>query len=787
MTEVSALDIAFFIGVLLSSSILGVLVSACLPWKTSIPQKGVIAFGLTLAPFICGILSISVLLILPGASQATHVATIFGAIFILGATLAISRRAKIRPPATLKKSFQLDTLFIAFFFISILLIYDSLTLPLTQNDALEYATVGREIFFKRTLHFYPLLDTTQSVSGFYAPWTHPPFYVAQIYFTQVLQGHADFPGLMRLLAPWMLIVTSALLSSLVTGKSDKGRLTGLLFITTPLIYLGANSSLIDMLPISGACLVFASILYLRDSLAKWIVVGILMGITLWTHSQALLLVPIFLGVISLEKILQRKWIEAAYAPAVVLTVSLLVGFYPYLKNFRLFGSFISDSPPVVSLKFLHWDEYFFLARGIDTFTSQIQYGLLKGWSNLASYGVLFWLAAAGTVFFILSFKNKKNPASAYSDESAPSLLSGIILITYHTGVILSILLGLNIMIKNDRYLLLISPFAAVLGGYALFLVSNSLKNRLPLPRLINPIIAAGFCLQGWLYHIYRERSFPAGEKTEYTERLKSRPEYNLIFTAKDSMPKNAIVYTTKPADLYYSDRRMITHTDPSLISFYNSKTAEEGYSALLNLGITHIHQPDFLLPTVIYSPLLQIMANPKMSTLQESFSGHQVYKLEPAARLMAFESVSFMPASSSWKQDTGIDFGGSKSFAYLKLDDAIFSGENVETRSLFQKELKTTISSPILHLTDRQRMSKEIRISLTLRGQAYVKLWLTKISGNKEDRILLGDLTLADTDLQFQRRETIASDAQAIIVSIDQMGASTLSIEKITIDFYEEN
>lgn len=777
MMEVSLLNILAFVGTVLISTLLGVRLSTLLPWNTSLNKKNMsFAFGATLAPFICGILSIAVLTLMPGATWTSHAMVIFGIMIFLLALL--QWRSKQRPDLILTSRFtvQLDALLIAYVFLGALLIFDSLTLPLTQNDALEYATIGREIFHSRTLSQYPLIDTVHSLSGFYAPWTHPPLYVAQIYFSQILQGHALFPGLMRLLTPWMLISTSILLGALTGDNKTWGRLTSLLFITIPLLFLGANSSLIDTLPIAGTSLVFAAILALEDSPRKWIFVGALIGITLWSHSQSILLLPLFLGLVVLDKAFQKKWLACISTSAIVAASSLLLGIWPYLKNFRIFGSFISDSPPVVNLSSLRWDEYFFIARGIDTTTAQIQYGLFKGWFNIASYGFIFWLSLLGMGFVL--HKNRQKKISLL-------LASSLLILAYHGGVLLSILLGLNIMIKNDRYLLLISPFLSITAGYALYQLLEIYKRKTVFYNFCLIVLASIFTLHGLILHKYRINSFnsPFIPIEDHHALLKKRPEYEIIFALKEKSSPQSLVFTTKPADLYYSERRMLTHTDPLLIPFYEASNAEDGLLILKNLGVTHIHQPDFLLPSITHSVMLDILSNPSMSSLIASNDGHQIYELTPQSTKQIDKTVLF-PIEKPWEKTVSIDFGGVKSFASLSLKKEFFTNDSQQTSSLFQKELKTTIHSPTVDIANKK--AQEIYLNISLTGQGYIKIWISENNNGTEEKVLLGDLTLSGEKFVFKRRQKIYPTTESFHLVIDHFGKSSVTLQNVDAYFYEE-
>ena len=228
MIELNLLSSLTFFVLIAVSTLAGLGLSFRMPWSDWAKLwKLNVALGIGIAPFLAGISSVIALLFFPGASHLLHILFVYCALGA-GALLAFKPLRKV---SLVKVQIILDSYLLRLIFLIwvSLLLFNSIFIPLLQNDALEYAIVGRELFQSRSLEIYPLLDPNLGSSGFFAPWTHPPLYVSLIYLTSTLQGHADVPGLMRLIAPWFLL--SALYSIVMLGRllsTNVGWLAGIL-------------------------------------------------------------------------------------------------------------------------------------------------------------------------------------------------------------------------------------------------------------------------------------------------------------------------------------------------------------------------------------------------------------------------------------------------------------------------------------------------------------------------------------------------------------------------------
>jgi 4-amino-4-deoxy-L-arabinose transferase-like glycosyltransferase len=225
------------------------------------------------------------------------------------------------------------------------LLFTCFAYPLMQNDPLEYATLGRALFEARDLSIYPLVNTAQDASGFFGPWTHPPLYVSMIYTAFVLQDSTEFPGLMRAISPWFALCSAGLIYALGnTVNRRTGLFAAAFFFAAPLFFLGASASVIDTLPVLSMLLI-VSCCYgttARPTVAGAIV-GVALGLALWTHSQAILFLPLTLVALVLAHGF-AQWRPIMIQYGVVLLVAAAIAWWPYWHNIQVFGALISDEP-----------------------------------------------------------------------------------------------------------------------------------------------------------------------------------------------------------------------------------------------------------------------------------------------------------------------------------------------------------------------------------------------------------------------------------------------------------
>ena len=359
-----------------------------------------------------------------------------------------------------EKNINYLLLFLVFLLISILSI-NSFFLPISQNDTLEYLSLSKAIYENKNISIYPLLDPNIS-NGFLAPWTHPPLYFSQIVLSFIIQGDASnyiFFRIFVMLFALSSITSVFLISYNIRDSINQGLFSILLLLQAPLLFLGISSGLIDIIVVSSTCLVYIFLFQVKNlNTYDYILAGLFFGASCLSHSQSLLYLFIFLP----PYIYVNKFIPLYNKNFYYLLLSLFfVISYPYFFiNYSVYGNIISDSPEVFKISKLNWNYYFEISRGISIIISKIKYGLFKGWTSIDAYGITFFIFS---LFFLFNRKEINN----FKNFSSPILFNNsilLIVLIYFSGVILSIIIGLNIFIKNERYFLLIYPLISIIAS-----------------------------------------------------------------------------------------------------------------------------------------------------------------------------------------------------------------------------------------------------------------------------------------------------------------------------------
>ncbi|MBO3713496.1 MULTISPECIES: ArnT family glycosyltransferase [Candidatus Accumulibacter] len=839
------------LAMIILASLAGYSLSRLLPWSSEARRAGVcVAAGLALGPFLLGAGGVLTLGILAGALPSTHlVAVVVGLLGV--ALLALWRGRGIpqkeddcrRAPRQFGELLVsgLLTLWI------VALLVNVIFLPLTANDSLEYATVARLLYETRDLVSYPAIQPELSTSGFFGPWTHPPLYVSLSYLTQIIQGHADEPGFMRFVSPWFAVCSTLLIITLGSLlKRLFGLISALIFLSTPLLFSGADSASIDALPVLAIGLIVASVVCLEARpFVRGLFSGCAVALGLWTHSQAILFFPLALGAIALQNGLAR-WRTTTIESVALCASALLLGGWPYWRNVRIFGNPISDSPAVFALPSLDWTGYFSYARGLDNWAAVLQYGLLKGWFSFQSFGWAFWLMTLGVVLAIKPLRHPTWRATLLCGgrqalDSGSQLLwvsLGLISI-YLGGVFASTLIGIDLMIKNDRYSLVILPCVSLLGGYGAHVLlcrgassladteTGSVKRDFlaGVGFFLGVALLVQFVVQG-VYYRWRyvpaavqisEADTPAAEAIKRSKldkplsqrRLEYFPNMAAMFWTRGNLPENALLLSLRPADMYYAQRKMVSYLDERLLPVYRETSPPRAAQMLRDLGITHLHVPDYGLPVMYNSVLDRIIDDPALSRLMYSASGTQVFQLASEGNagraLLSFEFTDFTPATTDWTQYRQLNLGGQRLASALGFLSKRLPKDGISSSEwhvpLFHRDFSTMVANgrgrPLAvarhDLLPSIRGGEEYRVTFDLAGNAFVKLWLVQfdekgrllLSGEYSsgvDRIAEVVLNHPDETRRVSRRFLALPDAAYVRFGVEHLGYSEIQVRRAVLE-----
>lgn len=780
-------------------------ISRLLPWETSAYAANLPFFaGLALAPFLFGMIAILALGLFPHAQHATHLWIILIAplFFLLLKNPPIQHYFSTR-------HYELDEklALLILIFATACLFFNAIFFPLTQNDSLEYATVGRTLFETRNLMDYAVLTPATNSTGFYAPWTHPPLYVSLIYATYLIQAHDNAPGLMRIISPWFALLSVILtyaIGSLI--KRRVGLFAATLLISTPILFLGADSGLIDPLPMLGLLLIVVTMIgFKSNSIKSGILQGSALGLALWTHSQAILFIPLSLVILFLMNGGQSTR-EILKQVGILLITCAIISFLPYTHNLQLFGVLISDNNPVYALTKLRWHDYFKYARELNTTTAVIQYGILKGWFMLEFYGITFWLMSLSFIYFCYRFmptSSLKNAWLGIRGVYYPYVLViawGIVL-TYLAGVVISVLLGIDLMIRNERYLLVIFPYVALLSAwfYAECIERKLMGSLNSLLKIACVIIMSIFPLLitieifTFVKHRVTNNCVTFNNLfLSQSEKLSNFPNMMAMNFLNRSTPPNSIVLSTQPADMYYAHRKMVSYLDPRLIPFYSIEDPKSGAKFLKKLGISYVHVTDYSLPVFYNSILMATLADPASSTLLYSVGATQVYRLN-GDNLHYKNPQKIDPMNISWIKFKQYVFMQNKgllpnTMAPFKNHESKNLSDSSAPLHLFQRNFATTLMS-------EKRINveggNEYVIDFSLFGEGYLDFFILQFdkagiaikgsSYHASNKMLIGNLVLNNHPGRFIRRIKLLPNTHTVQIGLEQHGNSSISIENATL------
>jgi len=821
--ELEAMLLVFFVFLIMLSTSVGYGIARLAPWRSS-THFHCLAWPLALAlgPFIFGLFTILALILLSGVPPHIHLRFVVAGLLMATLLLAMGKyRGRKTEPPTVIRNFGYWLLVSLFFICVADVIYLAVKLPLTENDALEYGLVGRAIYEARSLSVYPLLNTSASASGFFAPWTHPPLYPSLIYVAYALQGSADVAGWLKLIAPWFMVSAAA-------GVVGMGRLqgvrtawlAGLLFIGAPLLAIGAETAAIDALPVAGMVLLMLSLVGLeRKHWLTPIYIGLLVGLALWTHSQAILYLPIMVGVLFATGGV-ANWRVSLKVAILALVVTLMVAGYPYLRNVEIYGTPISDNPEVFALHSLDWIGFFKYTRSIYDWGTRLQYGLLKGLVAVHNYGFVFWLGGLSLVYLFSAgllrrwWQDVRHMRSM--DESDGLLLVSLaVLAIYHAGVLVSMLVGTDLMIKNDRYLLVILPPVSLLAAGGItravrgWRMERNAKAGMSLisMALISVITvlflghACAFLLYGnlaqWLQLVdirRPESSMPLG----ISMRKDPLDNWNGIKIAKhlhEYMSPEARVLALRPADMYYSRRKMVSYLDPIMLPMYGQKDARQLFEQLHESGIEFIQVPIYFIPPVNNSALMELLSDPKLTSLVQDTQFSQLYALKSvsAAEFHEAEASTVDLSTRSWQEYPRIGVGGPAFALHGRFSRTAKLPATSESHSSFLAKSYSHILEVGNDDSDRwleEDVSRSVQITpgkeyvidLGVEGEGFnrVLVWMRGDNSEKwSGPYLAGDFVLSPQipSLMFKRRMRMPEGVRQIRIGIERYGISRLTLK----------
>lgn len=806
MIEADVAAWTWFLAMVLCSALAGRAVAGSLPLTGPGRQAGLRwAIGLALSPFLLGLASVATLVLARGASASTQRVVIFvllGGVLLLGLALARwtaaagpGRDAPPMPDAPARPApwTAMDLLLAAVIAAAAtVLLVNALVMPLTQNDSLEYVLAARRLYETRDLAAYPAIDSAADPMGFYGPWTHPPLYPALIHASMLCDGAVWMPGLMRLISPWTLLACCGLVGALGARTSRRaGLVAAAMCLTTPLLMLGADSALLDALSATACALMIAMLAVLdwRRPFAAPLAAGAVLGIVVWAHSQMVLLALIVaLVAVLLGGLRAGRGVRDA---GLMLALALLLCIWPFLGNLARTGSVISDNPAVFALPQQDWPGYFRSSRDLYTPVSRIQYGVLKGWHALEAYGLVFWvMLAAWWVALRRVVGAWRHDLLAPLPLRDPATVGALVFAVYFAGMWLSIVVGVDLMIKTERYLLMTIPAVALLAGHSLAAASPPPARASVMRRLLALVAALPvlfMVLQVAAMSQYRLGVFGIGVRDllmPLEQKLARFAPWQAMRLLREQTPPQAVVLSLKPSDMLYARRRMVSSIDPVLLPAYADTDPAAMAAKLKALGITHVHVPDYPMPPLYRSALEALLADPRQATLLGDLDGQQVYALSEAAGRLC-PVADLMRTDGPWRRSQAWSFGGRKRLAAAETGRFEPASPDDALRPLpawFQRDRVTRIESapmPVAAGLPTCGAGAEWRLDLELAGSGFASVQAMLLDAQGR---VLGERSLGGTQVdgarttRWQRRMLLPAGVVAVRWVVEHRGTARIGV-----------
>ena len=348
-------------------------------------------------------------------------------------------------------------------------------LSVYSNDALEYLTAARVSYERADLSGHPFIDRNIT-GGFVGVWTHPPAYVSLLTLAYFVQGSAAYAGAAKFVSAYFLFAQTVLLLVFTDpGRRIAGPLAALICVATPVYFLLSFQGHIDSMRIAAfsAAMIATWRLSQGPNFERILTAGIAIGMSHFSHSLGILTlcfaVPLF--VISARSNNLRSIGAMLVSALIGVTLWLPFG----LRNVEVFGSFAQDSSPVWQIKKLLVAETLAIERGIATPMDKISNGILRSFTQPEYLGLSAWALTIVLIVVVLRIGASEAWKRCWSGSFRQSALgvSLIVLVGFYAFLGLSVLMGLDIAIKNFRYVMTPQPFIATALAHLLVAAADS--------------------------------------------------------------------------------------------------------------------------------------------------------------------------------------------------------------------------------------------------------------------------------------------------------------------------
>jgi hypothetical protein len=688
------LSLFVFLAVTYVAAPLGVFVAAA---RLMRPERGEVLplFLLTApaAPFAIALVMMAIYSLpwqTPVAAQICGIVALIGLVLILGRT---QLRALREDMSELRRAFQwsvsIPGLVLGLVVVGLLglIFLQTVTMPVRENDGVEYLAVAREIFQAGSLKIYPLTKSAQS--GMFAPSAHPPAFHMLLVWGYSWLGVENFAATRAVATFCVLGMISLLAAALWRRGAMAITAATALLLSTPLYVLLLVDYHVDglrIMAVAGVIVAMARVIATPD-LRTGVLAGIWLGCAAFSHS---------IGVLSVG-LAGLCWLVLGPAdrfrhfgvPLVIGIVAILIGGAQYAKNMFIFGVPLHDHVAVWGLPGLRFQEDLDYVRGLASLTDRLLAGPLLGFVWPELFGLSYWIGLVGFVVVIRKWQHAQ-------------IITRISVIWFMLIVLLAMIgaiFNVTLLIKNARYL----PFTAmpaiaiIVGSAATQILGQESNPRFgmraasigltlyvaarrffcALVKLVRALVLSiwpflrflrsygakavlalvlagiAFVLARWTIdqsmsrlrlHGARSDIFTAGERAAYR-----RPGSNLdaariyAYLEAHSRADEKTLTFFQPGTAMYGTGRWIDQLDDDLIPFYKLNDADAAHAWLRARDVRYVFVPRFYLSTFSRSVTERLVADERYSEILINDRGWQLFRLRDEPLKEPYSCVALGP------------------------------------------------------------------------------------------------------------------------------------------------
>ncbi len=509
-------------------------------------------------------------------------------------------------------------LFVFLFVFLLLYFWQSLLLPLTQNDALQYATMARIFFSELNLTNYPFIKAHST--GFMAGTCHPLANHMLIFFTYLIQGHSDSFGAGRIIHPLYLIFQClAIIGFLGYKRLRIALLTCILLLSIPATYQMALSFSIDSLRIYGVMAAVFSLYFTYSKVnATYKMIFWSLFPAIYSHNLGIILIPFYAFYGAAQALIKGN--KSLAFPFLSLFPPLLLWGFHYIINFQHFGSPISDNLEMWSHPLVGWKDFVLRASEQTDLTSRLL-SSLKIFTQLDNFGFIYLGAAVSGLLVVLLKKYREKV-----------LLTPCLFILFFFALLFySNFTGMPDLTDGIRYVSTIAPFACLVLVITASKIFGNTKNG-SIATVITIFLLSG--LSPFSHNIRDDINLTIKKLTSEDLAFHG-DEYRAInkleyFNHFDFIKKGSQTYLIfRMAEFpYYSRNLFIRDYDPRLIPAYENKDPESAFNDLKDLEIDRLYLPNYAKPTIYNTSIRNLLFNPRFSNLVFQNSLFSIFDLE---------------------------------------------------------------------------------------------------------------------------------------------------------------